>query len=107
MRNRHRRIAGLVVPGIALMLLGVSSASAALPPYWQRSREIERIVGDQGVSDALKSSPIVSISTTGNDKYEVRSDQCMVTVTIVDVPQDEAIMGPRNFDLEVGEAECQ
>ncbi|MEP0322858.1 hypothetical protein [Bauldia litoralis] len=103
-RKRTAVVAGL---GMAAMLAGICSASAALPPYWQRAREIERIVGDQGINEALDSSPIVSIAVTGEDIYEVRSETCRLTVTIVDVPQDEAMMGPRKFDLELGQAECQ
>ena len=44
---------------LAGLLAGVSVASAALPPYWQRTREIERIAGDSRVHDALNGSLIV------------------------------------------------
>ncbi len=103
-RKRTGWISGL---GMAAMLTGICPAGAALPPYWQRAREIERIVGDQDISQALKSSPIVSIVVTGDDVYEVQSATCRLTVTIVDAPQDETIVGPRQFDLEIGEPQCQ
>lgn len=107
MRNRRRQIGLVVAGGMAALLAGLSVAAAALPPYWQRSREIERIVGDPQVQDALGGAPIVSVTWTEEDRYEVRSEKCAVTVTIVDVPQDEAIAGPRQFDLEVGAPDCQ
>ncbi|MCB1497086.1 MAG: hypothetical protein KDJ86_14960 [Bauldia sp.] len=92
---------------LAGLLAGVSVASAALPPYWQRTREIERIAGDSRVHDALNGSLIVSITWTGEDRYEVRGEDCVVTVTIVDIPGNEGIAGPRNFDLEPGAPQCQ
>ena len=107
MPNRSERIGLVIAASMAALLTGASAASAALPPYWQRSREIERIADDQRVYDALQGSSIVSITWTADDLYEVRSENCVVTVTIVDVPQDEGIVGPRNFDLELGAPECQ
>lgn len=87
---------------------GASAAWAALPPYWQSAREIEAIVSDSRVHDALKyEEPILSISTTGDDVYELRTERCVLRVTIVDVPGESGVMGPRKFDLDIGAAECQ
>lgn len=85
-----------------------TSALAALPPYWQSAREISTIVNDPRVHDALKyEEPIVSIMTSGDDVYELKTQRCTLLVTIVDVPQAKPMMGPRQFDLEVGSADCQ
>jgi hypothetical protein len=97
--------AGAVIGAYAA---AANSALAALPPYWQSSREISAIVNDPRVHDALKyEEPIVSITTGGDDVYELRTERCTLFVTIVDIPQDQAMAGPRQFDLEVGEADCQ
>lgn len=83
-------------------------AFAALPPYWQSAREISTIINDPRVHDALKyEEPIVSITTGGDDVYELRTERCTLLVTIVDAPQDAPMAGPRQFDIEVGQADCQ
>ena len=70
-------------------------ALAALPPYWQSAREISTIVNDPRVHDALKyEEPIVSITTGGDDVYEVKTARCTLLVTIVDVPAGRAHDGP-------------
>lgn len=105
---RRRRQIGRLGGGLAASILVVTGAQAALPPYWQSAREIEAIVNDARVHDALKyEEPILSVTTSGDDAYELRTARCRVTVTIVDVAQAEAMVGPRQFDLVVGEAKCQ
>jgi len=93
---------------IALLAMA-TPAAAALPPYWQSAREISTIVNDPRVHDALQyEEPIVSITTGGDDIYELKTERCTLLVTIVDAPQDDAPMvGPRQFDIEVGQADCQ
>ncbi len=104
-RNRHM---GLAMAAGATLLFAASQARAALPPYWQSAREIEAILDDQQVHDAFKyEEPILSISTTGNDAYEIRTPRCVLTVTIVDAPTDTKMVGPRQFNLDIGEADCQ
>ena len=95
---------------VAVIAIGLTAASAwaALPPYWQSAREIAAIIEDPRVHDALKyEEPIVSISAMGDDAYLLKTARCSVTVTIVDTPQAEVMVGPRQFDLEVGAAECE
>ena len=107
------RMSATVVPALLVAPLlvaegGASTAQAALSPYWQSAREIAAIVEDGRVHDALRYvEPILSVTTTGDDVYVVRTERCTVTVTIVDKPVDGMIVGPRQFDLEVGEAECE
>jgi hypothetical protein len=94
--------------GVIALGLTAATAWAALPPYWQSAREIQAILDDARVHDALKyQEPILSIETTGDDVYVLSTERCRVTITIVDKPQAEAIVGPRQFDLEVGEAQCE
>jgi hypothetical protein len=107
MIGKVRRIVSVcgAIAGLAAM---ATPALAALPPYWQSAREISTIVNDPRVHDALKyEEPILSITTGGDDVYEVKTARCTLLVTIVDVPQDKPMMGPRQFDIEVGAADCQ
>ena len=101
--------AGAAFPTAMIAMAAITApASAALPPYWRSAREIAAIVGDPRVHDALKyEEPIVSISTSGDDLYVLETERCSVTVTIVDKPQAEAMVGPRQFDIAVGDAQCE
>lgn len=92
----------------ALMFALVGAADAALPPYWQSAREIEAILADQRVHDALKyEEPILSISTIGNDVYTLKTPRCSLDIRIVDTPDAEPMPGPRQFQLEIGQADCE
>jgi hypothetical protein len=92
----------------AAALLVPSIANAALPPFWQSAKEIAAIVSDQRVHDALKyEEPILSVSVTAPDTYVVRTERCTLTVKIIDKPAKPGVVGPRRFDLAVGEATCQ
>ncbi len=92
----------------ALAVLVPAGANAALSPYWQSAKEIGKIVNDQRVHDALKyEEPILSVAATAPDEYEVRTERCTLKVKIVDKPAKPGIVGPRQFDIEVGEATCQ
>jgi hypothetical protein len=107
MPRTHDRLA---VPAIAIGLLAanIGFANAALPPWWQSAREIETILQDGRVHDAFKyEEPILSISTTGNDVYTIKTPRCSLDVTIVDKPMEEGIVGPRQFELQIGTADCQ
>jgi hypothetical protein len=107
MIRKPRQIA-TVCGGILATAAISAPALAALPPYWQSAREISTIVNDPRVHDALKyEEPIVSITTSGDDVYELKTERCTLLVTIVDVPQDKPMVGPRQFDIEVGVADCQ
>ena len=108
MRFRPERACRTAVVGAALLVAGATAAPAALSPFYQSIREIEAILDDQRVSEALdQGDPILSIGTTGDDVYEVRTSRCTLTITIVDVPGDPELMGPRKFDLRIGKPECQ
>jgi hypothetical protein len=105
-----RKLGGLACVVGVLVFGGatLAPALAALPPYWQSAREISTIVNDPRVHDALKyEEPILSVTTTGDDVYELRTARCTLTVTIVDLPPKEGMVGPQAFDIQLGEAECQ
>jgi hypothetical protein len=95
----------------ALLIVAAGPASAALSPYYQSVAEIERILGDPRLADALPGQQaIVSIASTGSDVYEVKTARCAVTVTVVDIPPKEGepiMVGARQFDLQFGESKCE
>ena len=95
----------------AMLIVAAGPASAALSPYYQSIREIERILGDPRLADALPGQQaLVSITTPGNDVYEIKTERCTVTVTIVGIPPKEGepiLVGPRQFDLKFGESKCE
>src|SRR4051794_11524278 len=101
------KLAGLSVMLWATELL-TTPAHAALSPLYQSISEIETILADQRLTAAFANQEaVISISSTANDTYEVRTKSCAVTVTVVDVPNKPVIAGPRRFDLEFGNATCQ
>lgn len=105
LKSRPAMLAGVAT---AVLAAGVCQAVAALPPYWQSAREIGTIVNDPRVHDALKyEEPILSITTTGDDVYELKTPRCTLRITIVDKPLAEGMVGPRQFDLAVGEPDCE
>ncbi len=90
--------AGLLVAAIAL------PAAAALPPYHQRTAEIREILDNGDVQKKLNDQPITAVTYVGNNRYEVRSEQCRVPVQTV--TRSRANPGPRLFSLRVGSARC-
>ena len=95
----------------ATLIVAAGPALAALSPYYQSIAEIERILGDRRLQDALqRQEAIVSITSTATDVYEVKTENCTVSVTVVDVPPKEGepmMVGPRQFDLQFGQASCK
>ena len=89
---------GLLIAATAL------PAVAALPPYHQRTAEIREILENADVQKKLNDQPVTAITYVGNNRYEVRSDQCRVPVQTV--TRSRANPGPRLFSLRVGTARC-
>lgn len=103
---RHDRIAAAAL-ATAFFALQVPAAYAVLPPYWQSAAEISAIVNDKAVHDAFKyEEPILSISTTSEKVYEIKTPRCTLSVTVVNKPRSEGV-GPTDFSIEVGTADCQ
>jgi hypothetical protein len=91
----------------ALMIVPLV-ASAALPPQFQRQKELTSIIESADVAEALQGQSIDSIETEGDDVYTVTAGDCRVDVTIVSQPRimPSGWAGPRQYRLSVGEAEC-
>ena len=93
----------------ALALCAPLLAQAALPPQYQRQRELQSIITSDEVAEALPSQPIDSISTTGDDVYSVKGGTCSVDVRIVSdpAPGGAGWVGPRQYHLDVGVSVCR
>ena len=83
-------------------------ASAALPPQFQRQRELVSIIESGDVADALEGRPIDAIEMNGTDSYVVRGGDCRVSVQIISPGESmrNGWAGPRPYELDVGEADC-
>lgn len=93
---------------LTALIAGAMTASAALPPQYQRQRELTQIIESNEVHEALNGVPIDSVSYEGDDLYKVTAGHCSVLVEIKDAKrkQPSGWAGPRQFSLSVGEATC-
>jgi len=94
---------------VALFAL-TSSASAALPPFYQSARELRAILDSPEVAQSLGSGRQIS-SIVRNDggrttSYDVTTSECTLNVEIHYMPPVGGIAGPARFELEVGIAAC-
>ncbi|MES2058124.1 MAG: hypothetical protein V4564_19465 [Pseudomonadota bacterium] len=89
---------------VALLFMIPIAAQAALPPYWQRAREIGAILESQDVARELRDAPIDSVKYVADDSYQASSGRCSVNVRVVGKARD--FPGPRLFDLKVGKRRC-
>ncbi|WP_342239184.1 hypothetical protein [Inquilinus sp. OTU3971] len=95
----------------ALLLLGAAAeARAALPPYWQRLRELQAILDSNELAEKLRDAPIDRIERPGEDLYRIQAGPCTLEIRIVNDPAGStqpAMPGPRRFHIETGEAACR
>lgn len=103
------RIAAAGVTAL-LLLTAAIAAQAALPPYWQRLREIQAILDSNELSDKLRGNPIERIERHGDDLYRIEAGPCTLDIRIVDDPAGStqpAMPGPRRFHTEISEPTCR
>jgi hypothetical protein len=96
-----------IIACAGLALVTTTTAFAALPPYYQRVREITAIAESKEVQEAVREAPIDSIVWTGPDRVQVKGDRCSVEVQIIDTGKRADPPGPRKFKLKVKKAVCQ
>jgi hypothetical protein len=95
--------------GSLISLTFALPALAALPPQWQRQKELLAIIEDSAVTDAFGFDGIEAIEWVEPDHYQVRGGACTLDITIEDLPdtQGEGWAGPRQFRIVLGEPRCQ
>ena len=94
----------------ALLIVAAEPAFALMSPYYESATVIERILGDSSVAEGLKQQAIVSIIQTATDAWEVKTAECTIIATVVDVPapaNEPAMAGGRNFDVKFATPSCQ
>ena len=99
----------------AIILAGLLSFAtglpvlAALPPQYQRQRELLAIINDMDVVDAFGFDGIDAIERVGRDLYRVRGGKCVLDVSIENLPNThgEGWAGPREFTTVVGDLTCE
>lgn len=74
-------------------------ASAALSGYWDSSKILHAVLGDNRLADALKQQPIERIEKTA-EGYEVSSRDCTVQVRVTSSVPDHP--GPTRHTLSIG-----
>lgn len=84
-------------------------AMAALPPQYQRQRELQAIIADDSVIEAFGFEGIDAVEFVETDLYRVTGGACTLEVRILDAPNShgEAWAGPREFGVEVGKPVCR
>lgn len=100
------RLMSIVMGFLAVATL---PALAALPPQYQRQRELQAIIADDAVVDAFGFDGIGAVEFVETDLYRVTGGACTLEVKIVDVPNGhgDGWAGPREFALEVGKPVCR
>ena len=100
------------IAGLALIVaLHATPASAALPPQYQRLKELQAILDDGGVASAFDMHhPIDKIERVSADLYRVSSGPCTMDIAIKDDPKralPPGWTGARRFILERGPFTCK
>ena len=99
----RRTLAVLVLSAVTAL-----PALAALPPQYQRQRELEAVL--TAAVEALGiGSPVDRIEMTAPDVWEVMGGDCHISVTVVDAPTEHEAgwVGPREFAVQPGDVVCQ
>ncbi len=94
-------------PVMIVGLLAIAqTSSAALSPFYQRTREISTLIDTTEVIEVIESKPagssgvIDAISLRG-DVYTLTSGRCTLDAKRVYEPPTPGIVGPVNFHFEV------
>ena len=95
---------------VAALVAASVPVFAALPPWYQRTREMQAILESPDVEAKLGTTePIVSVIYVDVDRYEISNGNCTLLVSIVDVPAakgEPMMVGPRRFAVEAGDITC-
>ncbi|MBV9860497.1 MAG: hypothetical protein JO038_10410 [Alphaproteobacteria bacterium] len=89
-----------MIGALILCLSAAVSASAALPPQYERLAELRAILNDPTIVDLFDiTHPIDKIELMAPDLYRVSGGGCHVDVSVKDAAKPEPIPGPRSFVL--------
>ncbi len=84
----------------------IGTTFAALPPYYQSTKELMAILSDPEVEKKLASPyPIKSIIKTDSG-YMIAIQDCELEVKIIYLPQERGFVGPAKYKIEPQEKVC-
>lgn len=82
-------------------------ASAALPPQYQRAAELKAILDHAELAASFPDgAPIERVEFVRADLYRVTAGSCFLYAKIVGKPMPNGMVGARQFDVELGKADC-
>ncbi len=95
----------LIVATFMLASFSVVSM-AALAPQYQRANEMSAVI--TAVTDTLSPyQPITKIIYQKDDQYLVVAGNCTITAKIVSLPAKSGLVGPRQFNVQLGKQRCK
>lgn len=88
---------------IAILALSTTPSFAALSGFYDSAEQIDTILGNEDVANALRQAPIGEISNTGTRKdgaheWFVRTQDCDLTVYLTPVPPEG--VGMTTYELD-------
>ena len=94
----------LALSTLTLLLIATSS-HAALAPNYQRAKELNAVV--EAAAAALPQHPISKVIYQKQDQYQVIAGPCSLRATIVSKPMKGGMVGPRQFEVKLGQSRCR
>jgi hypothetical protein len=97
---------------VAAVLLGVfciETVRAALPPAYERWRQLGAVVAQSAIPAKLAAHGVVDrIEWVDASTYRVRAGRCYVDASLKFRPLKPGFVGPAEIDrVEIAEAQCQ
>jgi len=90
----------------AVSLLAATHVSyAALAPNFQRAKELNAVI--EAVAQAIPNYPISKVIYQKEDQYQVIAGPCSVRATIDSKSMKNGMVGPRQFDVKLGQSRCR
>lgn len=96
----------LHLAALVAAILAACPAPAALPPKYQRLAELNAVLANRDVGEALGDTPIDSVAYVRTDLYRVTAGRCRVDARIVSLPMPDGVVGARRFEVRAGQRVC-
>ncbi|WP_435658008.1 hypothetical protein [Brucella pituitosa] len=87
------------------LLLITTSSQAALAPNYQRAKELTAVI--EAAATALPQHPISKVIYQKEDQYQIIAGPCSLRATIVSKPMKNGVVGPRQFEVKLGQSRCR
>lgn len=93
-------------------MLGISGVFAfdycfaALPPFFQSSKEIINILNNQAIAEKIGSGRGIESIIRNKDGYTITARECTLEVIVNYLPAKEGMVGPANYEVKPGEFRC-